>query len=67
MILCSAVAEQCMEGFRHSVYENHYDCMIAGHEESISKLNEISAKEVNKNKIFVKFICADETPKYRKS
>lgn len=67
MILCSAVAEQCMEGFRHSVYDTHYECMIAGHEESISKLNEVSKTEVNKNVIFIKFICANETPKYRTS
>ena len=34
--------------------------MIAGTQESILKLEEIGYEEVNKNKIFIKFICKEK-------
>jgi hypothetical protein len=34
--------------------------MIAGNNESILKLEEIGHTEVNKNKIFIKFICTEQ-------
>jgi hypothetical protein len=34
--------------------------MIAGNYESIKKLEEIGYEDINKNKIYIKFICNEE-------
>ena len=34
--------------------------MIAGNEESILKLEDIGHLEVNKNKLFIKFLCTEQ-------
>jgi len=34
--------------------------MIAGNNESILKLEEIGQLEVNKNKLFIKFLCTEQ-------
>ena len=34
MIMCSSIAQQCLEPHKLSTFDNHYDCMIAGYEES---------------------------------
>ena len=60
LILCSAVGNQCLEPHRFNTYDSHYDCMIAGNTESILKLEEIGYEDVNKNKIFIKFICNEK-------
>jgi len=41
-------------------YNSHYECMIAGYEESIKKANEIGSKEVNKYGTIIKFMCIPE-------
>jgi|TARA_B100000029_G_scaffold303207_1_gene296043 hypothetical protein len=39
------------------VYNTHYECMIAGYEESIAKAKEIGSEEVNKYGTVIKFFC----------
>ena len=42
-------------------YDTHYECMIAGYNESIKKAKEIGPEEVNKYGTIIKFFCVDET------
>jgi hypothetical protein len=41
-------------------YGSHYECMIAGYEESIKKAKEIGPKEINKYGTIIKFFCVQE-------
>jgi hypothetical protein len=41
-------------------YNSHYECIIAGYEESIKKAKEIGPKEVNKYGTIIKFYCVGE-------
>ena len=60
MIVCSALYQECLKPHpMPGSYSNHYDCMMAGYEESQKKLKEIGRKEINKYKNFVKFVCAE--------
>lgn len=62
LIMCSAIANTCLPPYRYSdLFVDGYSCMIAGNQESILKLEEIGYEEVNKNKIFIKFVCQEET------
>ena len=62
MIMCSGVAGQCLEPHRLNTYDNFYQCMTAGYTESLRKTEEIGEEEVNKNRIYIKFVCvAEET------
>jgi len=40
-------------------YSSHYECMIAGYEESLKKAKEIGPQEVNKYGTIIKFYCVD--------
>jgi len=67
LILCSAVSNSCLPPYRYpDLFVDGYSCMIAGNYESIAKLEEIGYEDVNKNKLFIKFLCNEEaivTPK----
>jgi len=57
-ILCSAVERACLPPVEWpKKFNDHYDCMIAGYEESLKKLNKIGREEVNQNGLFIKFFC----------
>ena len=61
LIMCSAVSNSCLPPYRYpDLFVDGYSCMIAGNYESIEKLEEISYEDVNKNKIFIKFLCTEE-------
>jgi len=55
MILCSAVAEECMPAFQQNKLTSHYECLQKGYEESNKKIKEIGRDEVNKSIIVIKF------------
>ena len=61
MILCSGVATSCLEPIPldDRLYDDVYSCMIAGYNESISKIKEIGADEVNEYEIYIKFYCKE--------
>lgn len=61
MIMCSAAANTCMDPFKFSTHDTHFDCLKAGYEESINKIDEIGKQEINKHRIFIKFICTPDT------
>ena len=61
MIICSSVIQQCLPPHAMpETYNSHYECMIAGYEESIKKAKEIGPKEINKYGTIIKFICPPE-------
>ena len=61
LIMCSAVSNSCLPPYRYpDLFVDGYSCMIAGNYESIAKLEEIGYEDVNKNKIFIKFLCTEE-------
>ena len=61
LILCSGIANSCLPPYRYpDLFVDGYSCMIAGNNESILKLEEIGHEEVNKNEIFIKFVCTKE-------
>ena len=61
MILCSGVAGNCLEAHKTSTtYDNFYDCMIAGYENSLSKMQVLGPEAVNEHQMFIKFFCTPE-------
>ena len=61
LIMCSAVSNSCLPPYRYpDLFNDGYSCMIAGNYKSIEKLEEIGSEDVNKNKIFIKFLCTEE-------
>ena len=41
-------------------FDNSYDCMMFGYEQSISKMEEIGKDEANKHGIYIRFVCVPE-------
>ena len=60
MLMCSYVAGECMAPYpMPTKYNSMYNCMEAGYEESLKKLQEIGAKDVNEHEIYLRFICKE--------
>ena len=58
MIICTSVYNVCMDPVpMQEKYNSHYECMIAGYNESIDKAKEIGPKDVNKYGTIIKFFC----------
>ncbi len=58
MLMCSYVAGECMTPYpMPTKYNNMYSCLEAGYKESLKKLQEIGAKDVNEHEIYLRFIC----------
>ena len=61
LLLCSLTQNDCLPPYRWpEQFNSTYDCMIAGYEESIIKMEEIGREEVNKHKLFIRFTCTPE-------
>jgi hypothetical protein len=62
MVLCTAVYQQCQTPFAMpTTYDNFYQCMIAGYEEAKKKTIEVGKDIVNKDGIYIKFYCVNDT------
>ena len=58
MIICTTVYNTCLEPFpMPERYNSHYECMIAGYNESIKKAEEIGPKDINEYGTIIKFFC----------
>ncbi len=41
-------------------FNNQYDCLMYGYEESMNKMKEIGPVEINKHGMFIRFTCTPE-------
>ena len=61
IIICSSVAGTCMKPLPWpTTFDSQYDCLMFGYEQSIVKMKEIGAEDVNKYNMFIKFYCTPE-------
>jgi len=61
MIICTSVYQQCLPPHQMpTVYDSHYECMIAGYNESLKKAEEIGREEINKYGTIIKFYCQQQ-------
>jgi hypothetical protein len=42
-------------------FDSLYTCLVEGYEQSIVKLEDIGEVDVNKNELYIKFMCTDES------
>ena len=61
MIMCSGLANSCLEPHKLNTYDTFYDCMTAGYKESFEKTESIGPDEVNEYKTYIKFVCSAES------
>jgi|TARA_R100000458_G_scaffold20233_1_gene18004 hypothetical protein len=60
LIMCSYVAGECMPPFIYDTkFNNQYDCLMKGYEESIAKIKEIGRENINEHQIYIKFVCTE--------
>ncbi len=60
LVICSAVAGDCLPAFQYPTsFDNYYDCMIKGYEESKLKSIQIGPEEINLHQIYIKFGCSE--------
>ena len=58
LIMCSSIHSTCLDPYAWpTLFQNYYDCLQFGYEESQKKLKEIGKAEVNKHGIFIRFTC----------
>ena len=61
MIICTSVYNVCLDPHpMPEKYGSHYECMIAGYEESIKKAKEMGPEDINKYGTIIKFFCMQE-------
>ena len=58
LLICSATSGTCLPPYTYEEsYSSSYNCMMAGYNKALAKTIEIGRDNINKHKIFVKFIC----------
>ena len=58
LIICSQVAGTCLEPYPWpEQFDNQYDCMVFGYEESLNKMQQLGREEVNKYNMYIRFTC----------
>ena len=61
LYLCSYASGSCLPGYQVSeTFNDLYDCMDAGYNKSIEKMEEIGREEVNEHEAFIRFACVIE-------
>jgi len=61
LYMCSYAAESCLPGHQWpNKFDDMYDCMNAGYQESQNKMKEIGREDVNKYEIFIRFACVEQ-------
>ena len=61
ILICTGIGGECMPPIEmQQSFEKKYDCLVTGYDVSKEMLIDIGEQEVNKNDIYIKFIC---TPK----
>lgn len=58
LIVCSFESNTCIPPFNYPTqFNDAYDCMITGYQESINKTIQIGREDINKHNIYIKFSC----------
>jgi hypothetical protein len=58
LIMCSYVQGTCLQPYEWPTqFDDMYDCMQTGYEESQKKMREIGRLEVNKHQVYIRFTC----------
>ena len=58
LYMCSAIQKTCLDPYVWPErFNDSYECMIQGYEESGKKITEIGRKDVNEHDIYIKFEC----------
>ena len=61
LYICSYAAGTCLPGHQWSgTFNDMYDCMTFGYEESLNKMKEIGRQDVNEHGIYIRFTCTPE-------
>ena len=61
MIFCSYVYQECQAPYiMPGSHSSWHDCMIAGYEEAKRKTEEVGKEIVNKDGIYIRFICTPD-------
>ena len=61
IFLCSFYAQTCLTPHTfEDIYADSYSCMLEGYQKSYDKMVELGAEEVNKNGIYIRFICQSD-------
>jgi hypothetical protein len=61
ILICTGIGGECMPPIEmQQSFETKYDCLITGYDVSKEMMIDIGKQEVNKNSIYIKFVC---TPK----
>ena len=60
--VCSALHGDCMPEFQHPVvYNDWYNCALAGLRETKDLMTEVGPEVVNRDKITVSFVCKESS------
>ena len=61
VIICSALYGNCKEPYTKNIeYNSWADCMYAGTNDTLALYNIMGEDYINANKIYVKFMCAEQ-------
>ena len=62
MLVCSFVSGTCTPPLViNEKFDNMYDCLMRGYEESISMTMDVGREEINKKGLFTRFACREVT------
>ena len=61
IIICSALYGNCQQPYTKNIeYKTWADCMYAGTNDTLTLYNVMGEDYININKVFVKFMCAEQ-------
>ena len=61
LIMCSYIQTTCLPPYEWPThFDDMYDCMQTGYEESLKKMQELGKEEVNKYNMYIRFTCTPE-------
>ena len=62
LYMCSFNTGACLPPYEFPIqYNDMYECLNAGYSEALKKSKEIGKEEVNKNGIYIRFMCKEDT------
>ena len=62
LYMCSFTTRKCLPPYEFPIqYNDMYECLNAGYSESLKKSKDIGRQDVNKNGIYIRFACKENT------